>query len=101
MTAPVAALAEAPLDDPTLSSPSNAPTKLPMKPPTTGPTIGPGTPMKAPRPPPGRDPHPARREPPYFRAYFPDIVNSIHAAMRPRTVIATSENQLIGEPPTS
>ena len=57
--------------------------------------------MNAPMTPPSIAPQPARREPPYFRAYLPDMVNSIHSAMRPRIVIATSENQLIGDPPRS
>src|SRR5688572_9291767 len=100
MSAPVAARVDAPVLEPMLSSPASAPMKLPTNPPTIGPTIGMGTPMIAPITPPIMAPQPARRDPPYFRAYLPDIVNSIHSAMTASIAIPTSVTQLIGSVPT-
>src|SRR5215211_6567166 len=79
------------------SAPANEPTNAPI----TEPTMGTGTPTIAPTMPPMIAPHPARREPPYFRVYRDDSVNSKTSAITARTAVATIVTQPIGSPPTS
>src|SRR5205085_12139612 len=68
INAPLATRVASPADDPPVNSAMSAPTKEPTNAPMTGPTIGTGNPTIAPTMLPITAPHPARREPPYFRA---------------------------------
>jgi len=63
--------------------------------------IGTGTPTIAPMIPPMIAPHPARREPPYFRVYRADNENSKISAISASTAVAAIVTHPIGSPFTS
>src|SRR4051812_8514053 len=100
MRAPFATRVASPADDPPVSSAMSAPMNDPRNAPIMGPTIGTGTPTIAPTILPIMAPQPARRDPPYFRAYFPVMENSSNSAMKARTVTTTMLTQPIGSPLT-
>src|SRR6185503_21225852 len=94
--APFATRVAAPALEPRDSSATSAPMNDPTNAPITGPTIGTGTPTIAPTIPPMIAPQPARRDPPYLRAYFPASENSSSSAIRASTPTAIRVNQPIG-----
>src|SRR5205823_3322303 len=99
--APFATRVESPADDPPVNSAMSAPMNEPRNAPIIGPTIGTGTPTIAPTILPIMAPQPARRDPPYFRAYFPVNENSSSSAMKARTVTDAMLTQPIGSPLTT
>src|ERR1700682_2433409 len=100
ISAPLATLVASTGDDPPVSSATRAPTNDPTTAPMIGPTIGNGNPPIAPTIPPRSAPQPARREPPYFRAYRPVSENSSSSATIASTATAINDTHPIGSPGT-
>src|ERR1043165_7454492 len=92
-SAPHATRVDTPPPLPRLSSPTSAPANAPANAPITEPTIGIGKPKNAPTMPPITAPQPARREPPYFFAYFAARVHSSHSATAAMQPTITTEVQ--------
>src|SRR3954462_2929427 len=101
MGAPFATRVASPADDPRVSSAMSAPMNDPRNAPIMGPTIGTGTPTIAPTILPIMAPQPARRDPPYFRAFFPVRDKSNSSAMKARIPTAARLIQPIGSPGTT
>src|SRR4051812_26257854 len=99
--APFATRVASPADDPPVSSAMSAPRKDPTNAPITDPMIGTGIPTIAPTMPPRIAPQPARRDPPYFRAYLPVSENSSSSATNASTATTISDTQPIGSPGTT